>query len=218
MGSGRTFEVRLIEEGEYWKKVNPFKKYVKRRSGRVGQRFKGSIVETSTQIPVYAGDIQLAAWADTEKGKTVRFWIDEEATQHPFAGYSKRGATTPGSLFMMVLVLIDDDERAVDEKAEEAVTQGASRRKLSQSVYNMIHSPLFLQFMREKSVATAELERQGITWDKVVRGETMVKRYIKQVLKIESLSAFDQDPDVQRRFEQIIAKKFRRWNGGGHEG
>jgi hypothetical protein len=218
LGSGRTFEVRLVEEGEYWKEVNPFKKYVKRRSGRVGQRFKGSIVETATQIPVYSGDIQLAAWADTEKGKTVKFWIDEEATQHPFAGYTKRSGTSPGALFMMLLVLIGDDERPIDEETEAAIVRGASRRKLSQSVYNMINSPLFIRFMREQSRATADLEAQGIYWDTVVKGETMVKRYIKRVLKIESLSSFDQDPEVQRKFEQVFAKKFRRWNGGGNEG
>lgn len=203
----------MIESGEYWKKVNPFKKYVKRRSGRVGQRFKGAIVEIETQTVAYSGDLQLLGWADTEKGKTVRFWLDEEAERHPFAGFDKRSAK-PGTLFVTKLVLIDDDESPIDEKAEERVSGG---KRISQSIYIMLHSALFIQFMNERSNNTASLQAQGLGWDTVIRGESMIKKHIKRFLKIESLSDIDRDPELQRRFDEEIARPFRRWVGKGKE-
>lgn len=211
LGSGRTVEFRLVEDSASETTINPFKHYVKRRSGRVGQRFAASFVEVSMQTPVYTGETMLAGWADTEKGKVVKFWLDEEASLHPFAGYGKRDAKTPGSMFMMVLALIHNDQQATED-VEERPT-----RRLSQSVHLMITSPLFCQFMEEKSKKTATIHKRGLHWHSMYEGEMVVKSYIKSLMKIESLADLDRDPSLARQFDEQIAAPFRKWNGGGTE-
>lgn len=191
--------------------MNPFKEYVRRRNGKVGQRFIAAIVPVGFETAAYDGEVMLAGWADTEKGKTVKFWLDEEAERHPFAGYDKR-TTKPGSLFMGAFRLLNDDQSDGDV-THEAET-GQQGRRLSSQIHLMVTSPLFCQFLTERSKKTENLQSQGLRWDSMHNGEMMSKAYVKKVLGIESLSDLDRDATKAQEFHDVFRKRFAKWSGG----
>lgn len=197
----------MIESADTEGHVNPFKEYQKRRNGKVGQRFHGAIVEIDTQQSLYDGELMLAGWADTEKGKTVKFWIDEEASTHPFAGCKKRTGSDVGTFMMGVLVLLNCDQQPL---AEEIESRG---RSLSSQIHLMITGPLFVAFMTERSQRTEFLHSKGLRWDSMYKGEMMTKAYVKSFLKIESLSVLDHDKEKAELFHKVFREKFARWSG-----
>lgn len=215
LSSGRTVEFRLIETSMTEDDLNPFKEYQKRRNGHVGQRFHAAIVPVGAEIPAYDGEAMLAGWADTERGKTVKFWLDHEATTHPFAGFNKRTASGTGTLFMGALVVLNCDGSAIDQH-QQAVAEGrpAPARKLSSQVHLMVTSPLFCQFLTERSKKTATIHSKGLTWSSMHKGEMMSRAYVKSVLGIESLSVLDKDPAMADKFHNTFRRPFARWNGG----
>jgi hypothetical protein len=216
LDSGRTVEFRLIETAATENSVNPFKEYVKRRNGHVGQRFWSAIVPVGSEQPVYDGELMLCDWGDTARGKTVKFWLDNEASLHPFAGYRRRIGKETGSLFMGALTELSDEGDAVDQ-GQRDVAEGKPRR-LSSSVHLMITSPLFCQFMTERSQRTASIHRRGLTWSSAhpKTGEMMTKAYVKAFLKIDSLSDLDRDPHKAEQFHKTFRRPFARWSGGEH--
>lgn len=214
LASGRTVEFRLIETAELAKQLNPFKEFQKRRNGHVGQRFHTAIVPVGSDEPAYNGEVMLCGWSDSEKGKTVKWWLDEEADRHPFAGYGKRSGNTPGSLFMAAFVVLQDAGGAVDQD-QQSVAEGRGRR-LSAQVHLMITSPMFVQFMTERSQKTAALQSKGLGWDSMHNGEMMTKAYIKSFLGIESLADLDRDARKAERFHQVFRIPYAKWSGREH--
>lgn len=191
--------------------MNPFKQFVRRRNGKVGQRFMAAIVPVGFDEPAYSGEVMLAGWADTEKGKTARFWLDEEADRHPFAGYDKR-SSKPGSLFMGAFRLLNDDQTNGD--ATEQAEQQQVGRRLSSQIHLMVTSPLFCQFLTERNSKTANLQAQGLRWDSMHNGEMMSKAFVKRFLGIESLADLDRDAPKAERFHEVFRKRFLKWSGG----
>lgn len=214
LASGRTVEFRLIETADMAKQLNPFKEYQRRRNGHVGQRFHGSIVPVGSEEPAYDGEVMLCGWSDSERGKTVKWWLDEEADRHPFAGYGRRSSSAPGSLFMGVFALLSDDGKA-ENQDQKSVAEGRGRR-LSSQVHLMITSPMFVRFMTERSRKTAALQRNGKAWDTMHDGEMMTKAYIKKFLGIESLSDLDRDAGKAEMFHRTFRIPYARWSGKEH--
>lgn len=205
LDSGRTVELRIVEHDDMHDLINPFKVYQKKRAGKMGQRFQAAIVAVGETTPTYSGELMLAGWADTEKGKTVKFWIDHEADTHPFAGFDRRTATKVGQLFMGVLVEIQDDGSAVDKEAEERVSP---RKLLSRDAHFMVTGDLFQQYLRERTDIEGKLRRRGKTLDAATS-----KQYVRSVLGVESLKDLDTRPDLAARFHDEIRKPFVKWGG-----
>lgn len=204
LDSGRTVEFRLIEKpGE--DQVNPFKQYQKRRNGKVGQTFIATIVQDGHSVAVYSGAVMLCAWADSStKGLSVKFWLDDEASHHPFAGYSRRTADKLGDHFAAVICLATDDGAAIDGIEHKE----PKRRPFSSSVHLMVTSDKFVQWLNEKSEYTAALHKKGRRWD----GQE-AKRYVKWKLGVESLADLDTHPDKAKRFHEEIRKPFLKFTG-----
>lgn len=198
-----------MESAESENQPNPFKVYVRRRGGKVGQRFHISIVRVGAVSPLYDGQVMLMGWADSEKGKTVSLWLDEEADRHPFAGCEKRSAGQVGSLFIAAFVILNDDEKPLPAQHEKS--EGG--RKLSSQVHLMITSPRFCKFLEERSQKTATLVAQGLSWSSTYNGEMMSRSYVKSVLQVESLSDLDSDPAKADMFHRIFRRQFAKWNG-----
>lgn len=215
LSSGRTVEFRLIETDATVEDLNPFKEYQKRRNGHVGQRFHGAVVLIGAENPMYAGEMMLAGWADTERGKTVKFWLDHEAAEHPFAGLNRRSGSEPGSLFMGVFVVLNCDSSAVNQR-QQAIAEGKKpvARKFSAQIHLMVTSALFCQFLTERSQKTATIQGKGLAWHSMYKGEMMSRAYVKSVLGIESLSQLDTDTAKAEQFHNTFRRPFARWNGG----
>ena len=213
LSSGRTVEVRLVETEDSEETINPFKEYQKRRANRLGQRFHACVTEVATAKTVYDGEMQLCGWAHTERGKTAKFWLDEEASAHPFSGYEKRSDSKPGSMFMCAFVVLDDDQSAVNVEAEKKFKAAFEGRRLSSQVHLMITSPLFCRFMTERSQKTTSLHEQGLQWSSIHKGEMMTKAYIKQYLRIESLADLDRDETKAKLFHRVFRQPYSEWAG-----
>lgn len=228
LDSGRTVEFRIT--GEAFDRIHPFKRFTQRRNGRAGTRFIAAIAATKTGEMVYHDQVMLAAWGDNSThGQHFKLWLDEDSAQHPFAGYERRKAQNPGDLFAVGLVELNDDDTAIDQTAREklegavagqpnggAPSGGASRvqtpaapkaagsgykaKKFSSSVHLMVTGALFVRWLRE-------------TRPKVVKEWTpeLAKRYVKQLLEVESLSELDRNPKAAERFHRDIRRPFEKW-------
>lgn len=194
LGSGRTVDFWL--PGELDLSINPFKVYQKRRGGKVGQRFGAAIVPVGFAIPAYSGEVMLAAWSDNEKGKTVRFWLDEEAGLHPFAGYNKRDAKNSGQRFMAALQVINDDETIADPEREEELQKPRKPRTRSQEVHLIVTGHRFMQYLLHTG---ADLE------------ERSPKQFVKECLGLQSLSQLDGDDALYGEWTEGIWKPFSTW-------
>lgn len=203
---GRTVDLRLAGNG--FDRVHPFKKFQKKRAGRVGTRFHMACADEQTCQVIFKGEVMLAGWTDTSnQGQTIKLWLDDEADRHPFAGYLRRTQKAPGSVFAVILVELSDDESPVDQQAEGKVSNAralhAPRKALSSSAHLMVTGEIFVRYIRE----TVRF-REG-----VVITPDVAKRYVKDRLGIESLSDLDRDPDKARLFHEVIRRPFARWNG-----
>lgn len=211
LDSGRTVELRIVEQPGV-DRVNPFKQYTRRRAGHVGQLFAAAICEVGFERLVYGSDLMLAGWGDTsDKGQWVRFWLDEEADRHPFAGFRRRAGKELGQFFMLALVLLDTDGQPIDPHAV-AITEAAAApkkgRTFAQSAHLMITGNLFVQYLREKSDWTGKLRKKGQEWT-----PELARRYVKYVLGIESLSDLDRFPEKVALFHREIREPFSKWSG-----
>lgn len=204
LDSGRTVELRIVEQEDMSERINPFKLYQKKRAGKLGQRFHAAIVAVGEVNPTYDGELMLAGWADTEKGKTIKFWIDHEADAHPFAGYDRRSSTKVGQMFMAVLVELQDDGAAVDKEAEERTAP----RRLSKDAHFIVTGELFQQYLKERTDIEVKLRKRG----KVLDANT-AKQYVRSMLGIESLKDLDTRADLASRFHEEIRKPFAKWGG-----
>lgn len=206
LGSGRTVEFRLVESPDTGVVEHEFKKYQRRRGGRLGQRFHGVLVPEGMTDAAYDSELMFMGWSDSDRGRTVKFFLDEFADTHPFCGFEKRSTKTPGSIFAAVLVLLQDDGTVLDEKKEEAVT--GKRRRFSADAHLMVTSPLFIQYLTERCGHTQVLEKRGLSWT-----PALAKQYVKTKLGIESLSDLDRDAAALAKFHETIRIPYSKFTG-----
>lgn len=185
--------------GDAFERVHPFKRFQKKRGGKVGTRFHMTCAQAkgSEGLLVYNGEAMLASWSDSSNpGQTVRLWLDDEAERHPFAGFARRNRNLPGDMFGLVLVELTDDQVPVDQRAEEKLRP---RRKLSQDAHLIVTSDMFVRYLTEM--------RPQRHWD-----ANSARQYVKDALGIESLSDLDRNPAVAKEFHERIRKPYARWN------
>jgi hypothetical protein len=199
---GRTVDLRLAGDG--FERVHPFKRFQKKRAGRVGTRFHMTCADTQTGELIFNGEVMLAGWNDTSfQGQTIKLWIDEESTRHPFAGYIRRSGKAVGSIFQSVLVEVSEDDTPVDQHAEKNLEDAHARKKkaFSSSAHLMVTSAKFVQYVRETQNCTGTVDPE------------YAKKWVKWRVGIESLSDLDRDPMALKRFREVIQRPFARWNG-----
>lgn len=207
LDSGRTVEFRIVEQpGE--DRVNPFKKCQKRRGGRVGQIFRSVVVTTDTQSITYDSEFMLCGWGESSnKGQWVSFWLDEDASLHPFAGFRRRSGDGLGRFFMVVLSVIDDEGRPTDIVVEQGIirsnTPTAKRiiRRLSQDAHVIVTGDLFIQWLKEKIHTEKEWTPE------------LSKKWAREKIGVESLSEIDTDKDKANKFHTLIRLPFSEWAG-----
>lgn len=156
---------------------------------------------------VLNGEVMFAGWSDTSsKGQIVKFWLDDEASTHPFAGFRPRGRDGIGTIFGVALVEMTDDDKPVDQVAEKSLAEAHGKprkRGLSQDAHFMIINEKFIQYVRE----TVNL-KPGTE----VNAE-LARRWVKHRLQIESLGDLDHNPEKAKLFHQVIRRPYARWNG-----
>lgn len=71
------------------------------------------------QIPVaWQGEMMLCSWGDSSRnGRTATFRLSEDEPEHPFRTMPTQTGKTPGQRFMVVMVLLDDEDKPVKEAA-----------------------------------------------------------------------------------------------------
>jgi hypothetical protein len=195
LDSGRTVDFRIT--GNFATMRHPFKDFTRKRGGRVGTRFRATIGRSLTGEIVYDSELMLADWQEKPgTGMTVKFWLDDEASLHPFAGCQKRVRDNPGEMFALAMMeLTDDDQVQVQESQPK-------RRSLSSDAHLMVTSQMFVQYLREQK------KDAGIIWD-----SKNARIYVKQVLGIESMSDLDANPEKAKLFHEKIRKPYANWNG-----
>lgn len=206
LDSGRTVDLRLVETPFTVFHEHEFKKFQRRRGGRVGQRFHTVFVPADSEQPIYDGETMFAGWTDSDRGKTLKLWIDEDSAQHPFSGFKKRTAKEVGSLFASVFILITDDGNAIPVDTEQSKQN--KKRKLSSDAHLIITSELFLQYLSEKCEYTDKLIAQHKVWT-----PDLAKRYVKHTLHIESLSDLDRDDEAADGFHATFRIPYLNWQG-----
>ncbi len=164
-----------------------------------------SCADASTGEAVFTGEVMFAAWHDTStQGQTVKFWLDNESTRHPFDGFTARGRTNTGSMFAVILVELGEDDQPVDQTAEKTIEEAHKpKQALSSQAHLMVTSDLFVQYVRECAVLKSGTK---VTPD-------VAKRWVKHKLSIESLSDLDRDAEKAKVFHEKIRRPFARWNG-----
>jgi hypothetical protein len=246
LDEGRMVEFRLC--GDSFGRLHPFKKYQQRRNGRVGTRFMGAFAADGEPVR-YQGEVMLASWKDTSgTGLSVRLWLDNEHSEHPFAGCQRRKNGTPGDILFLALVEIQDDETQVDQDQRDRITGagatgsvesgpwdgpqtagadtadqraaqspqrsdgarnpaagrsagGSSKpRKLSSSAHLLLGGALFLRYLQETKATLVK------EWT-----SEKARLYAKNVMKVESLSDLDRDPEAAKRFHQLIRRPYDMW-------
>lgn len=113
---GRQVTFRIC--GEPYGRIHPFKQYQQRRGGKVGTRFTAAFARPSTGEALSTFELMLCSWKDSSTaGQQVTFWIDDEPDAHPFCGCAYRQNGTPGEIFAVVLVELDDEDKPVTQQS-----------------------------------------------------------------------------------------------------
>ena len=211
---GRQVKFRLVEgPGELG--VHPFKQFTRRRGGRVGTRFQVAFVHVDSQKVFDTMEVMLAGGGEPlGQGQWVKFWIDDESSNHPFAGYHGRGKDKPGDIFGAALVEVADDEEPVDQEKRARLEHGTRRKQhLSQFAALLSSNHNFLQYLTEKAVIEGEL-RSTEWW----KADDHVARWIRWMCHISSRSELDSNEKAARIFHEEIRKPFNDWYGVSGDG
>lgn len=209
LDTGRTVALRVVEPpGPHL--IHPFKEFTHKRGGRAGHIFKAVMVPVGDASPVYDDQVMLAGWGeDNGKGQWVRFWLDESAASHPFAGLQRKSSKERGSFLMVVLVEMDEGLEPIDQTLRDKIAR--KRRSKASQIAVMVRSPTFVQWCREKAPSdiTTAIEKRHGGWN----GD-LAHRYVRYVVEIESMRELDTDKAAWDRFETKIRKPYEQWSGG----
>lgn len=206
--SGRTVRFRLVPDGEHPYHEHPFARFVARRGGKVGTRFRVAFARTGTEEVMFRGEVMLAGGGNPlGSGMWVKFWLDNEADEHPFSGSSPRSGQSPGDLFGAVFVELDDDDQAIDQERRDKAER-KNGRGLAQYAGALCHNKLFAQYLSEcVSVGEPGKLRTPEWW---AQGE-MIARWMRWTCGIESRSDLDRNEDAAHKFHEQIRKPYSAW-------
>lgn len=191
---------------------HPFAPFVQRRGGRVGTRFKAAFIRVGEPEPYYVGEVMLAGGGNPlQSGMWVKFWFDDDSTQHPFDGCTPRSADSPGDLFDAAFVEIDSDDSLIDEAKRERAerfAQGVQSHTLARYAAMLGTNELFLQWMSETVTFDQGQSTRTVEWWKT---DDHVARWIRWVCKVESRSDLDRNHEAAQLFHQKIREPYNKW-------
>ena len=211
---GRQVKFRLVEgPGELG--VHPFKHFTRRRGGRVGTRFHVVFVHVDSEKQFDTMEVMLAGGGEPlGQGQWVKFWLDDESSNHPFAGYRGRGKDKPGDIFGAAFVEVADDDEPVDQEKRARLEHGTRRKQhLSQFAALLSTNQNFLQYLTEKAEVEGIL-RPAQWWE----ADDHVARWIRWVCQISSRSELDTNEKAARIFHEKVRKPFNDWYGVSGDG
>jgi len=210
--SGRTVKFRIVDNPETPMLVNPFTQFVRRRGNRVGTRFNAAFVRYGEGTSFFSGELMLAGGGQPlGQGMWVKFWLDEEETEHPFAGCMGRKGDQPGDLFAVVMVELDDDDQAIDQKKRARLeNQKHKGAGLSRYAALLCHHDLFLQYLSEKvTFGKPAVARTAEWWGE----KDHAARWMRWVCTIESRAELDHNPQASQIFHARIRRPYSEWRG-----
>jgi hypothetical protein len=211
LNSGRTVKFRLVSSDETPMILHPFAQFVRRRGHRVGTRFYVAITRVGDEQVFYQGELMLAGGGNPlGQGMWVRFWMDEEATSHPFSGCAGRRGNDPGDLFEAAFVELDDDDEPINqekrarlERANGAPKGGAMCRWAAMRG----HDGLFLQWLSEEMPLPDKKLRPVAWWAR----EDHVARWIRWLCGVESRADLDNNAKAGEIFHERIRRPYSEW-------
>lgn len=238
LDAGRTVELRLT--GDAFDRVHPFKRFQRRRNGRMGTRFQAAFSRTDTGDQVLVMETMLAAWKDSSSvGQSITLWLDNEVETHPFCGCTRRKASESGDVFALVLVELNDDDSPVDQhqRGDHADGAGAAPADAEGAEVPQHTSANPFHARRGGSDRAGPAKAKGaaprkfsssvhllvtspryVQWLRETKGALvkewtpeLAKRYTKKVIEVESLSDLDRDQRAVKRYHEHIARPYARW-------
>ena len=195
--------------------MHPFKQFTRRRGGRVGTRFNVVFSHVESEKLFEIMEVMLAGGGEPlGQGQWVKFWLDDESSNHPFAGYRGRGKDKPGDIFAAAFVEVADDEEPVDQEKRARLEHGTRRKQhLSQFAALLSTNHNFQQYLTEKAVIEGEL-RSTEWWT----ADDHIARWIRWMCQISSRSELDSNEKAARIFHEEIRKPFNDWYGVSGDG
>lgn len=195
--SGRSVDFRIAGDG--FERMHPFKRFQRKRSGRLGARFAAAIRDDQGVVRVNS-EVMLKNWTETANGgQQFSLWLDDEASLHPFAGCRHRKRDEPGEMFKISLIELQDDNTPEPVQREGTVRT----RTISQQAHLLVTGSMFVRYMRETKSHIRD------DWD-----NQLSKLWVKNRLDIESLGDLDKIPAKAQEYREQIVKPFERWQGG----
>lgn len=239
LDSGRTVELRLC--GDAFDRLHPFKRFQKKRNGRVGTRFQAAFSRVDSGQEVLAMEVMLAAWKDSSSvGQSITLWLDDEVETHPFCGCTRRKANVTGDVFALVLVELADDDSPVNQHQPQSADHGAGTAGAAAEGTQVpeatggdsVHPGRRGPAARDPAPAKGRTPRKFsssvhllvtgvryLQWLKETKGTLvrewtpeLARQYTKKVISVESLSDLDRDQGAVKRFHLLIRRPFERWN------
>lgn len=199
---GMTARVKLEQRPHELNAANPFKRFTKMRRGKVGTRFQAVFVEygkADEELPLYDDEVMLKNWSDGTTGWKLTLWVQpNDDGLHPFMDHEK------GQKYMLVMVELDDDNEAINQKKRDRVERATEAKKggyrLSSYAAMLCQNHDFWDWLN----ATAH--------DTDVRSAEDAAVCMRDMLGIESRRQLDQDDEIADRFHNSIRKPFADWN------
>lgn len=178
---------------------NPFKKFTKRKKGKVGTRF-GAVFTLSDGSTFYQDEVMLKNWADGAKGWTLHLWVNSDAAGlHPFMDTENK------SVFALAMVELDDDNTVIDQAKRdrvEKVPKAARKRTLSNYAAQLCREPMFMRYLGDT---------YGIACEPAFADE-VATNWMRSFLKIESRAELDTDAFVVATFHNKIRRPYAKWS------
>ncbi len=208
--SGRTVKLRIVNNPEAPLIVNPFGAFVRRRGNRVGTRFNAVFVRYGAGTPFFQGELMLAGGGHPlGQGMWVKFWLDDEESNHPFAGCMGRKGDHPGDLFAVVMVELDDDDMAIDQAKRARLEKGVKGGELARYSALLCTNELFLQYLSEKELVglPSPISRPPSWWGT----DDRAARWIRWACGVESRAELDNNPKAAEIFHERIRRPYSEW-------
>ena len=210
LNTGRTVKFRLVSDNGPLL-VHPFLNFVRRRGNRVGTRFMVAMTRVGEETTFFQGEMMLCGGGNPlGQGMWVKFWLDEDANSHPFAGCAGRHGSEPGDMFEAAFVELDDDDRPINqEKRDRVEKHGPKRRQgsLCRWAAARSHDKLFLQYLSE-NIQLPDGKCRSVTW---WESKDHVARWIRWVCQIESRADLDINQKAAELFHERIRRPYSEW-------
>jgi len=178
---------------------NPFKKFTKRKKGKVGTRF-GAVFTSSDGGIFYNDEVMLKNWADGASGWTLHLWVNPEPDgMHPFMNVDNK------SSFALAMVELDDDNTAIDQDKREIVEnapKAARKRTLSNYAAMLCREPMFMRYLGDT---------YGICCEPKFTDE-VATNWMRNFLNIHSRAELDTDAMSAEKFHTRIRHPYKKWH------